>query len=109
MPRSRTTVKKGQAGTAHPALKHGAHAQPPATKVRAIEDAIYDVLASTAPVRDNAELPEADRAAVRLCARSLTRLESVSAWIDKNGPLDRKGKPRSAALWEQRLISKATK
>ena len=33
----------------------------------------------------------------------------VSAWLDEHGPLDAKGKPRSAANWERRLTSTAAK
>jgi hypothetical protein len=91
------------------ALKHGGKAEPDAAKVRAIEDDIYAALAAAAPVRTGQDLPAADQAAVRLCARTLARLESVSAWIDKHGPLDAKGKPRSAAIWERRLTATAAK
>jgi hypothetical protein len=110
MARSRTTVKKGQKGRAHPATKHGAKAQPPAVRVRAIEDALYESLAAAAPVRvANNQLPPADAHTVRLAARTLARLESVSAWLDEHGPLDAKGKPRSAANWERRLTATSAK
>jgi hypothetical protein len=105
MARNRTTAKAGN----KLAVKHGANAQPPAKRVRELEDGLYAALASAAPVRTNGELPAADEAAVRLCARTLARLESVSAWIDAHGALDRRGKPRSAALWERRLTATATK
>jgi hypothetical protein len=91
------------------ALKHGAHAKPPANRVRALENGIYDALAAAAPVRDGDSLPAADAATVRLAARTLARLESVSAWLDVHGPLDKRGKPRSAANWERRLTATAAK
>ncbi|HEV3047733.1 MAG TPA: P27 family phage terminase small subunit [Solirubrobacteraceae bacterium] len=91
-------------------LVHGAKAEPPAAKVRAIEDALYASLAASAPVRvGNNQLPPADAHTVRLAARTLARLESVSAWIDEHGPLDKNGKPRSAANWERRLTATAAK
>ncbi len=91
-------------------LIHGANAEPPAVRVREIEDRLYESLAAAAPVRvANNQLPPADAHTVRLAARTLARLESVSAWIDEHGPLDAKGKPRSAANWERRLTSTAAK
>ncbi len=117
MPRKRRLVKgdkdialpKGTTGAAHPATKHGANAQPPAVRVRELEDGIYASLASSAPIREGNALPPADEATVRLAARTLARLESVSEWLDREGPLDRKGKVRSAALWERRLTSTAAR
>jgi hypothetical protein len=90
-------------------VRHGAHAKPPAQSVRQWEDRIYDALAAAAPVKEGDELPRADEVAVRLLARTLCRLESVSAWLDERGPLDGKGKPRSAANWERRLTATASK
>jgi hypothetical protein len=91
------------------AVVHGAKAEPPANRVRELEDGIYTALAQAAPVRDADELPAADAATVRLAARTLARLESVSEWLDQHGPLDAKGKPRSAANWERRLTATAAK
>ncbi len=115
-PKTRAPSKTGPEQTAKVALrgnrnsvKHGAHAKPSAAAVRAQEDAIYASLAASAPVRQGNALPAADEAAVRLCARTLARLESVSAWLDAHGPLDRRGRPRSASLWERRLTATAAK
>jgi hypothetical protein len=92
------------------AVKHGAKAEPPAAAVNAIEQEIYEALAAAAPVRENGALPAADAAMVRLCAKTLARLQGVSDWIDAHGgPLHRDGKPKSAALWERRLSATATK
>jgi hypothetical protein len=113
MPR-KTKLVKGDKDIAAPkgnkrGLVHGAHAEPPAKRVRDIEDRLYEALAASAPVREGDRLPAADEHTVRLLARTLARLESVSAWLDEHGPLDAKGKPRSAANWERRLTSTAAK
>jgi hypothetical protein len=38
-----------------------------------------------------------------MLAQTLCRLEDVGAWLDEHDALDRRGRPRSAALWERRL------
>jgi hypothetical protein len=109
MTRNKTSVKKGQTGVSHPRTEHGAHAEPSPSKVRQFEQGIYAMLAEAAPVREQGRLPTADSAMVTLTARTLARLESVSGWLDEHGSLDKRGKVRSAANHEQRLISKASK
>jgi len=86
---------------------HGAHGQPPADQVSAAVAEVYAVLAATAPLRHHGELPVADATAVMLLARTLVRLRSVGEWLDRNGPLDRRGKPRSALRAESKLSNQA--
>jgi hypothetical protein len=89
-------------------LRHGAHAEPDAVLAAGKAQALTDVLAAAAPVRDGAGgLPEADRAMVVLLARTLCRLEAVGEWLDANGPLDRRGRPRSALRAESKLSNQA--
>jgi hypothetical protein len=72
--------------------------------------AIAAELSANAPVRGpGGALPVHDQEVVRLLAQTLCRLEDLSVWLDKHGVLDRRGKVRSAALWERRLSSQALK
>lgn len=92
------------------AVSHGAHAQVLPARLDAKAQAVYVELAADAPVRgQDGDLPAHDREMVRLLARCLCRLEDVSAWLDEHGVLDRRGKVRSAALWERRLRSEAAR
>ncbi len=96
----------GQKGNKN-AVRHGANAEPPTLAMNAATQAIYDVLAEAAPVREGQALPRADHFAVVLLAKTLCRLQTVDVWLDTHGLWDRRGKLRSAALWEQRLMSRA--
>jgi hypothetical protein len=84
-------------------LVHGAHAEPPAD---AVAEA-YEAIARAVPLRADGQLPVADETAAWLLARTLVRLRSVGAWLDKNGALDRRGKPRSALRAENKLSNQA--
>lgn len=86
------------------AVKHGAKAKPSAKAVQEKREALKAALASSAPVKD-----PADEFALTMIATTLCRLDSVGEWLDEHGPLDRKGKPRSAASWERRHTSSAMK
>jgi hypothetical protein len=85
-------------------LVHGAHVKPSAAAVKAKRAALKAGLAASVPVKD-----AADDVALTLLATTLCRLDSVGEWLDAHGPLDRKGKPRSAASWERRYTSAAMK
>ncbi len=92
------------------AVQHGAHAEVLPTRLDAKAAALAAQLATQAPVRDGAGgLPVHDEEVIRLLARCLCRLDDVGAWLDREGTLDKRGKPRSAALWERRLQSNALK
>ena len=79
------------------AVKHGAKAKVPAEAIKAKREALKAALSANAPVKD-----AADDIALTLLATTLCRLDTVGEWLDEHGPLDRKGKPRSAASWERR-------
>jgi hypothetical protein len=103
-----TTVGKPATPGNRLAVKHAAHAQPPAELVNEQVQRIYDVLAESAPLRDgNGDLPAADATAVLMLARTLVRLHSVGQWLDAHGPVDRRGKPRSALRAESKLSNQA--
>lgn len=85
------------------ALKHGARAIPPAKRVAELTDEI----AAALPVRDgDGGPPIHDMHVVGLMAVTLARLETVTAYVDRLGPLAR-GKLREAAVYEQKLIERA--
>lgn len=85
-------------------VKHGARARVLPEVLQAKTREIYDALSASAPVRDeDDELPVADAHAVAIAAQALARLESVVAYIDKHGALDRRGKPIPAVGYETKL------
>jgi hypothetical protein len=85
------------------AVKHGARATPPAKRVAALTAEI----AAALPVRDgDGGPPIHDLHVVGLMAVTLARLESVTAYVDRLGPLAR-GKLREAAVYEDRLVVRA--
>jgi hypothetical protein len=89
-------------------VKHGAKAKVPAVRVEAKSAELAVQIAATAPVRTSSgALPAHDEQAVAQLATTLCRLADVGKWLDREGSLDRKGKPRSAALWERRLKNQA--
>jgi hypothetical protein len=89
-------------------LRHGAHAQVLPARLDAVTAAIAAQIAADAPVRaPSGELPAHDREVVVQLARCLCRLDDVGRWLDEHGSLDRRGKVRSAALWERRLRGEA--
>src|ERR1700722_4020261 len=101
-------VKKGQTGEKHPATKHSAHAEILPARVSEKARAVAAEIAVAAPVRaSDGGLPVHDQEIVKMLATVLCRLDSLGEWLDKNGTLDRRGKPRSAANWERRLQSQA--
>lgn len=92
------------------AVKHAAHAEVLPARVSERVATIYAELEAEAPVRGpDGGLPVHDREAVRQLARCLCRLDDVGAWLDKYGPLDRRGKERSAARAERRLRGEAAR
>jgi hypothetical protein len=108
MTRNKTTVKRNQTGTKHPATKHGAHSEVLPARISEKARAVAAEIAAAAPVRDSdGQLPVHDQELVRMLATVLCRLDDVGAWLDQHGSLDRKGKLRSAANWERRLQSQA--
>lgn len=116
-PSGRAVARTGTPGAPRPpappagnkrGLRHGAHAEPDPLLAAGKAEALAAVLAAAAPVRDElGGLPAADRAMVVLLAKTLCRLESVSEWLDEQGPLDRRGKPRSALRAESKLSNQA--
>jgi hypothetical protein len=105
-PAPKSAARKGN----RRAVSHGAHAQVLPARLSAKAAAIAAELAVQAPVRGpGGALPIHDVEVVRLLAQTLCRLEDLSVWLDKHGTLDRRGKVRSAALWERRLSSQALK
>src|ERR1700691_4600138 len=92
------------------AVTHGAHSQILPARLSDKAAAIAAELAVQAPVRGpGGALPVHDEEVVRLLAQTLCRIEDVKAWLDTHGVLDRRGKVRSAALWERRLSSQGLK
>jgi hypothetical protein len=85
------------------AVKHGALAQPPADRVAALKVELADAL----PVRAaDGSAPIHDMHVVGLLAVVLARLETVSAYVDRLGPLAQ-GKVREAARYEMELSTRA--
>lgn len=92
------------------AVKHGAHAEVLPSRLDAKAAAIAAELAADAPVRGaDGGLPAHDREAVRQLARCLVRLDDVGAYLDEHGPLDRRGRERSACKAERRLRGEAAR
>lgn len=88
-------------------LVHGAHAAVDPVRLADRVQNVYDRLAQAVPVREHGQLPAADRGVVVMLATVECRLEDVGIFLDREGSLDRKGKPRSAAGHERRLQSHA--
>lgn len=85
-------------------LKHGARAQVEPRRLEARVQSIYDELAEAVPLQEASGGPlAADRMLVRQLAEAMCRLEDVTRWIDANGWTDKRGKPRSALRWEDKL------
>ncbi len=92
------------------AVKHGVHAEPLPEVLDAKLQAVYDALAAAAPVRGaDGDVYPADRFAVLMLAKVLCRLEAASAYLDKRGAWDARGRVRSVARHELRLMGKAEK
>ena len=97
---------------AQPNLSHGGYAAVARERLEQKTLAIYDALASDAPLRDGrGDLPRHDAAQVALLAACLCRLEMVAADIGMHGMLvqrgKRKGQVRPAADLEMRLRREA--
>jgi len=89
------------------AIRHGAYAALAAERLDAKARAVFDALATDAPVRDRGALPAADSVAVRLLADALFRLDDVAEYLARCGWADAKGNLRPALHVETRLRSQA--
>lgn len=103
-PETRAKISDTQRGN-RKAVKHGAEAQVPATRLIQAAEQVYAALAEDAPVRGpDGGLPRHDREAVALLARALCRLEDVTTWLDKRGVVAHSGKLRTRVLDQEQKL-----
>jgi hypothetical protein len=89
-------------------LKYGARATGRTLPVEGKAALIYELLAETAPLRDqDGSLPQSDRLVVELLALCLARLDACTTYVAMHGPLDLKGNVRPAAEYEVKLRREA--